>query len=110
MDGFIPFGCFWTSEVGSVGKEPVLEVFFFYVVIVTRVQLFFLVKLHVLRPVACYYSKMLGEMRGQIASFHDNVSLTLQNEWNRIRKHIFSRIPYWSGMDSKQVATVTSSP
>ena len=46
--------------------EAVLEVIlFFFVVIVTRVQPFLLVKLHVLRPVACYYSKTLGEVPSQ---------------------------------------------
>ena len=46
--------------------EAVLEVIlFFFVIIVTRVQPFLLVKLHVLRPVACYYSKTLGEVASQ---------------------------------------------
>ena len=88
IDGFIPFGGFWTSEVGSCRwgvvevvltfhiRKPVFEVLFFsfviivtrfsFVVTVTRVQPFFLVKLHVLRPVACSYSKMLGEVQSQI--------------------------------------------
>ena len=65
MDSFLLY-VFEHLKLEAVGKEPVLEVVLFPLWSLGLEFSIFLVKLHVLRPVACYYSKMLGEVQSQI--------------------------------------------